>query len=204
MRYAYFNPTIMAVEDVPFDVFSELSKMVNTAHTHSEHNDAGDQSISIRGGQQIQLVPNEFSYDTSALKTFVESRCKEYIETMMRQNGRSELDPYEPLLVSAWTIRQSSGDYQALHSHEAHLSGNIYLEVPELEKDSSSSDACIEFRLPITRNPANFIFTDSWRFKPEKMKMVVFPSFVPHTVYPWKGEGNRTILAWDVKLATKN
>lgn len=203
MRFAYFNPTIMAVDEVPADIFTGLKSIVDLAHQNTEHDDSKNPAISIRGGQQIQLVPNKFNLNTDILKNFVETKCKEYISAMMNQNGRTDLDPYDPVLVSAWTIRQHQGDYQALHSHEAHISGNIYIETPMLEPDSKSSDANIEFRLPVIRNPANFIFTDNWKFKPEASKMILFPSHVPHTVYPWKGQGSRTILAWDVKLINK-
>jgi hypothetical protein len=122
----------------------------------------------------------------------------------MKQNGRSDLNPYDPVMVSAWTIQQRSGDYQALHTHEAHLSGNIYIDVPDLDFESEASDASIEFRFPVIRNPASFIFVDQWRFKPQPLKMIVFPSYLPHTVYPWNGEGHRTILAWDAKLIPKD
>ena len=204
MKFAYFNPTVMAIADVPADVFSHLQGMTHVAHSLQQHNDAGNPAISIRGGQQIQLVPNEFNLDITVLKNFVESQCQGYINTIMGQSGRTDLDSFQPVLVSAWTIKQSSGDYQALHSHEAHISGNIYIDVPELDDDANSSDANIEFRLPVIRNPANFIFVDQWRFKPQPMKMIVFPSYIPHTVYPWKGNGTRIILAWDVKLVPKN
>ena len=193
----------MAIADVPADVFTQLQEIVEQAHSHREHNDAGNSAISVRGGQQIQLVPNEVGLDTSVLKYFVESQIQGYIDTIMRQSGRTDLDPYEPVLISAWTIKQTSGDYQALHTHEAHVSGNIYIDVPDLDDDANSSDANIEFRLPVIRNPANFIFVDQWRFKPQLMKMVIFPSYIPHTVYPWKGNGTRTILAWDAKLMLK-
>lgn len=193
----------MAIADIPADIFVQLQDIVTQAHDHQEHNDAGNDAISVRGGQQIQVVPNQFNLNTDVLKTYVESQCQGYVDSIMRQGGRNDLDPYHPVLVSAWTIKQTSGDYQALHSHEAHISGNIYIDVPDLNPNSNSSDANIEFRLPVIRNPANFIFVDQWRFKPQPMKMIVFPSYVPHTVYPWQGHGHRTILAWDVKLISK-
>ena len=192
----------MAIADVPADVFTQLQEMVEQAHNYREHNDADNSAISVIGGQQIQLVPNKFALDTSVLKHYVESQVQGYIDTIMRQSGRTDLDTYEPVLISAWTIKQTSGDYQALHTHEAHVSGNIYIDVPELY-DAAASDANIEFRLPVIRNPANFIFVDQWRFNPQIMKMIIFPSYIPHTVYPWKGKGHRTILAWDVKLMLK-
>jgi hypothetical protein len=203
MKFAYFNPTVLAVDDVPADVFVQLQDMVAVAHEKRELDDSKTQNISIRGGQQIHLLPNEFNLDTSILKTYVENMCKEYIDNVLKANGRNDLDPYDPVLISAWTIRQTSGDYQALHNHEAHISGNIYIDVPDLDSMSKVSDSDLEFRFPVIRNPAQFIFVDQWRFKPQPMKMVVFPSYIPHTVYPWNGNGFRTILAWDAKLVPK-
>jgi len=203
MKFAYFNPTVMAVDDVTAEQYSRLREIVNAAHEHNEHNDEGDPNISIRGGQQVQVVPNEFKLDTSFLSQYIEERCQAYIDNIIKTSGVSDLNGYKPMLVSAWTIKQTAGDYQALHNHEAHISGNIYLDVPLLDEGSKSSDANIEFRLPVIRNPAHFVFTDQWRFKPEPLKMIIFPSYVSHTVYPWKGQGSRTILAWDVKLISK-
>lgn len=203
MKYAYFNPTVLAVDDVPSDVYTSLKSMVDTAHGHSQHNDEGNPAISIRGGQQIQLVPNAFDLDTNELKEFIERRCDVYIEHLSKVAGVNDLVGYKPELISAWTIKQKEGDYQALHNHEAHISGNIYIDVPYMNDNSKPSDANIEFRFPVIRNPAHFMFTDQWRFKPEVMKMVMFPSHIPHTVYPWKGQGERTILAWDVRLVSK-
>ena len=203
MKFAYFNPLVMAVEDIDAGIFTQLKQLVDDAHQHTQLNDEGNPNISVRGGQQIQLVPNQFKQDTAVLKNYVENKTKEYLENIIKVTGVSDLNGYDPHLVSAWTIKQSSGDYQALHNHEAHISGNIYIDFPEMDEEAKSSDGNLEFRFPIIRNPAHFNFTDQWRFKPSPMKMVVFPSYVSHTVYPWKGEGHRTILAWDVKLMSK-
>jgi hypothetical protein len=203
MKFAYFNPTVMAVDDVPVDIFSQLQGLVSEAHNHQEHNDAGNPAISVRGGQQIQLVPNEFGIDVSILKRYVELEAQKFVDNLMQQSNRSDLDLLRPELISAWTIKQSSGNYQALHTHEAHLSGNIYIDTPYLNEGSNASDANIEFRLPVIRDPARFIFVDHFKFKPQPMKMIIFPSYIPHTVYPWTGEGSRTILAWDCKLVLK-
>jgi hypothetical protein len=200
MKYAYFNPTVFAVEDVPPDLFVQLESIVTQAHQHAELNDEGDPNISIRGGQQIQILPNEFNIDISPLKSYVEKISDEYFYSVLQVNGQNELNTYKSTLVSAWTIKQIEGDYQALHSHESHISGNIYIDVPDLAENSKSSDGNLEFKIPIIKNPGTFHFVDSWRFKPQVMKMVVFPSHISHVVYPWKGQGCRTILAWDVKL----
>jgi hypothetical protein len=203
MKFAYFNPTVMGVETVPEQLFNTFKAMAQTAHHNAHLNDEGDPKISIRGGQQVQLLPNTFGLDISPLKEFVEANCRIMLDAILAQSGRNDLNVYDPMLISAWTIKQTPGDYQALHTHEAHISGNIYIEVPELDADSKTSDAQLEFRLPVIRNPANFIFLDQWRYTPAAGTMVMFPSYIPHTVYPWSGNGHRTVLAWDVKLIPK-
>jgi len=203
MKFAYVNPTIVAVDDIPEETFNSLQLVVDQAHNHPEFNDEGDPGISIRGGQQIQLLPSQFDLNIDILKNYVEQQCQEYLDKIMTVTGRTELVPVKPVLVSAWTIKQSSGDYQVLHSHDAHISGNIYLDVPEETENSKNLDGCLEFRFPVIKNPSKFILTDSWTVTPQKGKMVLFPSYLPHTVYPWKGNGHRIILAWDVKLVDK-
>jgi hypothetical protein len=204
MKYAYFNPTIVAMDDVPDDIFQWCVNTVEQAHHRSDLNDAGNPALSIRGGQQIQILPNEMGLDIDPLARYVEDICTQYIDTVRASAGITEELPVKPVLVSAWTLKQGPGDYQALHSHEAHLSGNIYIEVPELDIGHTNTDSCIEFRLPTVRNPARFTFTDTWRFRPERAKIIMFPSYLPHTVYPWRGNGHRISLAWDAKLVDKN
>jgi len=202
MKYAFFNPTAIAVDDVPEDIFNKLKTIVDTAHKMTKLNDAGDQSISVRGGQQIQLLPNDFGLDTNSLSSYVESKCQEYIDSIMQQSGRNDLEGLKPKMISAWTIKQRPGDYQAMHDHEAHISGSIFVEIPELDPESNISDGNLELRLPVVRNPARFIFIDQCRIVPTLKSMTIFPSYLPHTVYPWKGTGNRTVIAWDVILTS--
>ncbi len=203
MKFAFFNPTAIAVDELPDNIFSKLRVISDTAHKMKSLNDAGDQTISVRGGQQIQLLPNEFGLDTKDLEFYVESKCQEYVDAVMQQSGRTDLEGFEPKIISAWTIKQGPGDYQAMHDHQAHISGSIFLEIPELDPNSNTSDGNLELRLPVIRDPSRFTFVDQCRIVPTLKSMTMFPSYLPHTVYPWKGTGNRTVLAWDVLLVPK-
>jgi hypothetical protein len=44
---------------------------------------------------------------------------------------------------------------------------------------------------------------DVWKYTPTPGTVVVFPSHLPHTVYPWKGIGHRTVMAFDAILVPK-
>ena len=127
------------------------------------------------------------------------------VEIVSQQSGTEELKYCKPVVTSIWTIRQTNGDYQEMHTHPGgNLSGNIYISAPELTDNSKPSDSQILFRLPQTKDIGKFIMNDTWKFTPSAGSMIVFPSYLPHVVYPWHGEGHRTIMAFDAKLVPKD
>ena len=92
-----------------------------------------------------------------------------------------------------------------MHSHpRGHLSGNVYISTPDLDENSKSSDSQVLFRLPFTKDVSKFILTDTWKYSPVPGTVILFPSHIPHTVYPWKGTGHRTVMAFDAILVPKD
>jgi hypothetical protein len=204
VKVAYFQPTVLAIDDVPPATFSQIYGLAETLHAHPELNDSENPFISIRGGQQIQVYPNQLNLDVRWLVEWLESIAYGYMELITQQSGAEDLKLCKPVVNSIWTIKQKEGDYQELHSHPGgHLSGNIYITVPEFKKESLPSDGQVAFRMPQTRDVSKFIMTDTWRYTPEAGTVVLFPSQIPHTVYPWKGDGERTVMAFDIVLLPK-
>jgi Putative 2OG-Fe(II) oxygenase len=205
LKVAYFQPTTIAIDDVPPVQFSKIFSLAETLHLHPELNDSGDPLISVRGGQQIQVYPNQLGLDVEWLVPWLESICQGYLELITAQSGAEELKLCKVKIVSVWTIRQHQGDYQEMHSHpRGHLSGNIYISAPELADSSHPSDGKILFRLPHTKDVSKFIMNDTWKYEPTPGTMILFPSHIPHTVYPWRGVGNRTVMAFDAILLPKD
>jgi hypothetical protein len=204
LKVAYFQPTILAIDDVPPVEFSKIFGLAEQLHAHPELNDSDNPLISIRGGQQIQVYPNKLNVDVQWLVKFLESLCQGYMELITNQSGTEDLKYCKPVVTSIWTIRQYEGDYQEMHTHPGgNLSGNIYIGAPEFATDSLPSDGHISFRLPQTRDISKFIMNDTWKYKPTPGTVIMFPSTLPHTVYPWKGSGHRTVMAFDAVLVPK-
>ena len=205
LKVAYFQPIVLAIDTVPPVEFSKIYSLAESLHSRPELNDADDNSISIRGGQQIQVYPNVLNIDVTWLVTWLESICQGYMELVSQQSGTEELKYCKPVVTSIWTIRQHDGDYQEMHSHPGgNLSGNIYISAPELNDNSKPSDSQILFRLPQTKDITKFIMNDTWKYNPTPGTVIVFPSHLPHTVYPWQGAGHRTVMAFDAKLVAKD
>ena len=205
LKVAYFQPILLAIDTVPPVEFSKIYSLAESLHSRPELNDEGNPAISIRGGQQIQIYPNQIGIDVQWLVQWLESICQGYMELVSQQSGTEELKYCKPVVTSIWTIRQHEGDYQEMHSHPGgNLSGNIYISAPELSDNSKPSDSQILFRLPQTKDITKFIMNDTWKYNPTPGTIIVFPSHLPHTVYPWQGHGNRTVVAFDAKLVAKD
>jgi uncharacterized protein (TIGR02466 family) len=205
LKIAYFAPTILAIDDVPAQQFSMVFNLANQLHSHPELNDADDATLSIKGGSQIQVYPNKLNLDVSWLVSWLETVCEGYMEVINQQSGTEELKHCRPVVNSIWTIRQGPGEYQEMHTHPGgHISGNIYITSPDFAPNSKSSDGKILFRLPNTKDITKFIMNDTWKYAPIPGTMILFPSHLPHTVYPWQGEGHRTVMAFDAVLRPRD
>lgn len=201
LHVAYFQPTVVAIDQIPPVEFSQIFNLANQLHEHPELNDSENPLISIRGGQQIQVYPNTLNLDVSWLIKYLESVCQGYMDIVTKQSGKDDLKMCKPEITSIWTIQQSEGQYQELHSHPGgNISGNMYITVPDFADDSEPSDGHVAFRLPETRDITKFIMSDTWKYKPQAGSIILFPSHIPHTVYPWHGFGKRTVMAFDARL----
>jgi hypothetical protein len=204
LKVAYFQPVVLAIDQVPPVEFSKIYGLAENLHSHPELNDSGNPFLSIRGGQQVQVYPNKMNLDIGWLIHWLENICNGYLELITAQSGTEELKYCKATVTSIWTIRQFQGDYQEMHSHPGgDLSGNIYISSPELQEHSSPSDGQIFFRLPFTKDISKFIMNDNWKYDPIAGSVILFPSHLPHTVYPWKGTGHRTVMAFDAKLVPR-
>jgi hypothetical protein len=205
LRVAYFQPIVLAMDTVPPVEFSKIFSLTEELHAHPELNDQGNPFLSIRGGQQIQVYPNDLNLDVTWLVNWIELVSQGYIELVKQQSGAQECDHVKPKCVSIWTIKQKAGDYQEMHTHPGgHLSGVVYVDAPEFAPDSNASDGQFLLRLPATKDVSKFIMQDTWKYTPQAGTVTLFPSHLPHTVYPWKGNGCRTVLAFDVILQPKD
>lgn len=199
MECKFFNPVPIArikIDDNIFDKVNSLSKDVLS----SSNIDYIDSDLTLRGGQQGRIYPNK-STDILWLKEWIENQARIYqIKVCDQAENREALSLY-PKLQNCWTIVQPEYSYQVVHTHPfGNISGNLYLELPELSKNSNETDCCISFIFDHSQDLRQLRLRDSLHYRPEIKTMLIFPSWLPHQVYPWSGTGVRRVLAWDCQL----
>jgi uncharacterized protein (TIGR02466 family) len=200
-KVAYFTPTVIAADQVPPVEFSKLFNLAEELHSHSELHESDNPFVSVRGGQHIQIYPARVELDVSWLTTWLEKVAQDYMDIVIDQSGTQDLKLCKPVITNVWTTRQYEGDYHEMHTHlGSNISGNIYISAPDLSSTSNASDGKFVLKLPQTKDISRFVMHDAWQTEPSPGTFVVFPSCLSHTVYPWTGDGHRTVVSFEASL----
>ena len=116
----------------------------------------------------------------------------------------------------AWVVSQKEDDYLPVHAHSqlengyqhSKISSVLYLKIPKQMKrkpDEASikmgKDGQIAFTGMGDADP--FMTTSLYNIQPEVGWFYLYPSTLNHQVYPFKGEGERRSIAFNVDFISK-
>ena len=155
-------------------------------------------------------ISNEDLDEIGVLK-YLEGMLHNYVWNSLKADG-VEVEHLECSLDHAWVVSQYEGEYNPIHFHTyCDLSSVLYLKTPPFDERSKnkelpeykySRDGMIEFVYK-TACPGG-LEKGSLSLTPEPGKLVIFPSNLLHTVYPFRGSGERRSIAfnshWQAKL----
>ena len=107
-------------------------------------------------------------------------------------------------MAHSWIVSQYAGEYNPWHHHSGDFSAVIYLKLPpkmneEIEKeweDHYPANGLIEFMFGENQE----FRSDNLKFKPEVGKLLVFPSWLKHFVYPFTSEGERRSMSFNAHM----
>ena len=167
---------------------------------------------------QIPMIdPNDANYCKSILKENCLMYLKEliskgraYIDNMILHHPtKGNLHPTESNIniSQSWIVSQYKGEYNPWHQHSGHLSSVIYLKVPKgmdefFEKEGEDHypvGGAIQFMQGDKQNFRN----DTLTFRPEGGKMLIFPSWLKHSVYPFDVDGERRSMSFNAYYVSR-
>ena len=99
-----------------------------------------------------------------------------------------------------WVVSQYAGDFNPVHIHDSNLSGVAFLKMPpKFEEEYAKEDhhktaGCLEF----LGSMPNHFARHSYIVKPKVGDFYLFPSWLTHQVYPFRSEGERRSLAFNI------
>ena len=191
--YQPFGPSVLKVK-MPQEYVDQLNVEADRILNDEKLSEKYDWSHNLAGN-----VKKEIAIDHNKIKGL-----PEFFITMSKTYYKHTIgkEPVEGSKVGfrVWVVSQYKGDFNPMHIHDANLSGVAFLKMPdgfeeEYEKeDHHKTVGCLEFMGSVPNHFANH----SYLVKPEIGDFYLFPSWLTHQVYPFRSEGERRSLAFNV------
>ena len=218
-------PAVYVLEtQMPQEMIDDVNEYMDE-YRESKHKESLAKTLvgQIHKGEQLLLDHNDkrlLEYNR-----FICDLGAEYINYFAR-TGNSLKCGKRVEIDETWSVHSYDGDYNPIHDHGTKtlmgISTTAWTKVPSqiganatantptysLYNESGHSDGCIAFQY------GQVSVLDGQRLKPaqsfvmtpEVGKLLIFPSWLQHMVYPFKGEGERRTVAsnlncWEVEEA---
>ena len=208
-----FSPTIMesTVPDKFVEIVNDTADKVLSSETASVEWDWSHKLVG-KVHKEIQ-IPVRNKEHRELLFTTMRGACVDYLKESIKNNTAygwkkiaSDAVPTVDNIHMAhsWVVSQYAGEYNPWHHHSGDFSAVIYLKLPpkmheeikEDWKDHYPANGLIEFMFGENQG----FRSDNLKFKPEVGKLLMFPSWLKHFVYPFKSEGERRSMSFNAHM----
>ena len=201
---------LMLQHRLPHQVVTTLNDYLDTLRQNKQRESAGSSLVGqIHQGEQLVM-----DYEDVKLIPFtriVESLAAAYLRHFVEQT-KSPLRAKRISMDKLWSVHSFEGDYNPIHDHTTAapmgISCTTWTMVPEqimqssdervdLYDSSGAIDGYINFIFGLNQvsDPERLRPSQSRYIMPEPGKLLLFPSWMQHTVYPFFGQGERRTVA---------
>lgn len=195
----HFPLTVMqahhsGLEDLNRAVAAILSGLRERHLTDKDENEALSGTITTYGGYQTPKKTMFLNRPEPEVQTLRDQVVQPGVQAYLDRVFDAQAKPIKTRLVS-WANILKEGDWQAPHMHPSAgnlISGVYYAKVPE----KPAPEGCIEFLNPHPVAHHHGVSLTR-RLMPREGDLILFPPYYIHYVYPFRGAGERVIVAFD-------
>ena len=203
--HAPFSPVIMVsmVPDRFIEIVNERADIVLNSEVYSAKFDWSDNLVGKVHKEVLVPVKNED--DREFLFATMKDACIEYLKKLIENNTAQSwnriagdaMPTRENIhLTHSWVVSQYAGEYNPWHNHSGDFSAVLYLKIPPKMHEEWKDHGFLEFAY----GEAQDFRIGSFKVRPEVGKLLVFPSYLKHYVYPFKCEGERRSMSFNAHM----
>ena len=209
-------PAVLFLESqLPIQAVKDLNQYLDAKHNKNAESFADKLVGQISHGEQLKMDPTDKLVEP-CMK--IEAQMsQEYLKQFTRTIGASPMKR-QPGVHSLWSVHSYERDYNPVHDHGVDtimgISFTTWTKIPKQIRDKeeynsfnlvNSSGLCdgfLQFHFGQTgiRGLEELRPPFSRTFKPEVGKLLMFPSWCQHTVYPFEGKGERRTVAGNLNM----
>ena len=221
-------PSVYVMEtEMPISMVNDLNDYLDEYKEAQDKKSLADTLVG-QISQGEQLLMDNADPRLEDYNNFVCNLGADYINFFSKNTGSPLSSPKAVAIDETWSVHSYEGDYNPIHDHGTKtimgISTTGWTKVPQqilnqptagspqysLYQASGDCDGYIAFQYGRNElmNTERLRPPQSFVMKPEVGKLLVFPSWLQHMVYPFKGEGERRTVAsnlncWDVNEKTR-
>ena len=132
---------------------------------------------------------------------------KELIENIKDYLKKSDIKKVKDIkIINLWVVRQLKNEYNPIHYHEGQLSGVGYLQIPKnmnqnklVKNKQFKTNGTIDF----INGQKNLLSNSIYNLKPKLGNLLIFPSYLMHSAYPFNVDGERRSFSFNAKIIFK-
>ena len=221
-------PSVFVMEtEMPLSMVKDINDYLEEYKAAEDKKSLADTLVGqITQGEQLLL--DNTDKRIKEYSDFICSLGADYINFFSQNTGTQLNHPKAVAVDETWSVHSYAGDYNPIHDHGTKtimgISTTGWTKVPQqildqptagsqnysLYQASGDCDGYIAFQYGRNElmNTERLRPPQSFVIKPEVGKLLVFPSWLQHMVYPFKGEGERRTIAsnlncWDMPAQPK-
>jgi len=197
-----FSPLVLEVK-VPNDYIEKLNMYMDMALGDKELLKKLDHSHDLAGNLNTEIkITNQFLEETRnewgvTLLQFFSNIGSAYCQNMI---NKVEITKF--IITGAWMNNQVAGDFNPIHKHDGLLSSVLFTKVPISISNDEEKDYAGHLEFIDGRDAG--ITPTHMRIKPVVGRMYMFPSWLLHQVYPFRGNGHRRSVSFNSYYHTKD
>ena len=146
--------------------------------------------------EKIGEYPSFFNWMASCLNMYMKTYMGQAVSDEEIKNVKGDITGVD--LHNSWIVNSIAGDFNPPLMHYGMLSAACWLKMPEsVEKDEEREHAgWIEF---LYGTPQMWI-DPKYTVKPHVGQLFIFPNWLLHQVYPFRGKGIRRSISFNVSV----
>ena len=190
---------------LPQDATDALIKMSDELLSNKSSESHG-QNLAGVIDKEIKVYKSDM--EKAGVDQLLESCVRSYVVHCAKHHGFfDETHIFESMINSAWIVSQYANEYNPMHNHTGcDISAVIYLKCPDVKgrrnleskKGKEDNDGNIAFVHSAMGNRNHDALEKGViNLTPKSGVLLMFPSYLIHTVYPFIGEGERRCLPFN-------
>ena len=179
-----FGPSMAKVK-IPDPIIKSINEYIDNIIDNKSKSQELNHGTDLAGDVTQEIILEKEIMEKSGWTNFLANCVYKWIEI----ETKKKVTKFR--MRTSWVVRQFKNEYNPVHWHNGHISGAGFLKVPKTFGEYSNKKKKLEnYRggnLNFIHGQKHFLSNSILSVKPQVGDFYLFPNYLMHTVYPFKG-----------------